>query len=265
MVRVPTPTRLRGDASDTGGHGSRRSLGDALDSGIRNKGVLEHELSWAYHRMSRHARHRQEQMRFGDKKFLFWRDLRPPFSVLEVKRLEAKGDHPDGALHQVTYECAIDYLSERLWNMQKAGGTFDNKIHGLATVRIPERYPQQRPVTIVSWGKPCINWVQPGAVEIAPKIEIPQRRISEDLGLSTADLRPACKEATRRTKRFPQKTVEVPPLQKLLLGAHTSLPRLVEAENQRVRSLSLTDAVPGKRTRQHCVCTSAHGFVTYAG
>lgn len=265
------------------------------DSSMRKKQVLEHDLSWAYYRMARHAHHplRQEvgenlpanavieQMRFGDKKFFFWRDLRPPFSVLEVRRLErTKGLHPDGALYDVVYECALDFTSERLWNMEKEGGTFDNKIHGVAKVRIPERYPHQRPITMLSWGKPCINWT-PGDDEGDVRIIPPEQwmPIAEELKLRASDPRlEGCREATRRTRK-PQKSVDVPPLQKLLLGAHTSLPRLVEVENQRVRALSIggdeatlaaaaavaASAKATKRPRQHRVYTPSCGFITYAG
>lgn len=67
---------------------------------IRMHSVIEHELTWAYYSMRRHAEHPlrkevgdtlpntavNENMRFGKKnRFQFWIDLRPPFQCSEVE------------------------------------------------------------------------------------------------------------------------------------------------------------------------------------
>merc|ERR1712100_368629 len=131
----------------------------------------------AYYHMKRHLKHplRGEvgdphlesknvinEMRSGaNNRFQFWRDLRPPFEVKKVKRVDDLTDtrHPDGQLYEVTYLCPIDYESERMWGTDQGGSTFENKIHGVAEVRIPDRFPEKRPMNIVSWGHPELNWV----------------------------------------------------------------------------------------------------------
>merc|ERR1719265_619391 len=100
-------------------------------------------------------------MRSGkDKQFYFWRDLRPPFKVIEVRKLPSApiGHHPDGEVHEVVWECAIDYHGEHLWNLKSNNATFDNKVHSTALVRIPSGYPRHRSLQIVNWGTPKLNW-----------------------------------------------------------------------------------------------------------
>ena len=42
----------------------------------------------------------------------------------------------------VVYECGIDFRHERMWNEKSDAGTFNNKIHSTAKVRIPDGYRQ---------------------------------------------------------------------------------------------------------------------------
>lgn len=92
-------------------------------------------------------------------RFQFWRDLQPPFTVCQVHKADdGRTRHPDGDLHFVTYECGLDYNSERMWGMQQTAWTYDNKIHGVAEVRIPDNFPEKRPIKLISWGAPVLNW-----------------------------------------------------------------------------------------------------------
>jgi len=230
------------------------------DSIIRMKGVLEHDLTWAYYRMSKHSMHPLrlqvgdtlpktavvEQMRFGtNNQFRFWSDLRPPFTVLEVKRI-------------------------------------DNKIRGTAQVRLPAGFPQKRgPLQILSWGKPVLNW--------SPKDDEPTKQpvkksgvppdqwmpIADELGIRADSSRmAACRELSKKAthKQNSKRYVEVPKLQRLLLGPHASLPRLAECERAQAklvppdRGRELADHEGSKaKMRQHRIWTSAAGFIQYAG
>jgi len=271
---------------------------------VRKHRALEHEFAWCYYRMRRHAMHpdRKEvgdpalphsqvvqKMRFGKaNQFQFWRDLRPPFLISDVRRDPEEpqaGLHPNGDLFHVTYACGIDYVGERLWNLKSEAGTFDNLIHGVATVRIPDGYPQQRSITMISWGKPRLNFtpeerfdeegipLESGCVD--PNDWMP---ISDELGLSPNLPRfAACREATRKANS--RRPVEVAPVQALLLGPHASLPRLAKGMDQKdaeQRRASLspvkagaavvgTTPSPQRRKRQHRIFTAAAGFVRYAG
>lgn len=259
------------------------------DSNIRMRGCLEHELTWAYYRMQRHPDHplRKEvgdpylpqtdvaaEMRSGiGSKFMFWRDLKPPFIVAECQEADdCHPAHPDGRLWNVTYLCGIDYVAERMWGLKQDGGTFDNKITGIAKIRIPDNYPKRRPIHIVSWGHPSLNRREipdeDGAIKhmIDPNIWMP---IADELGIrADAPRLAACREASRRA--VPRKGVEVPPMQKLLLGTHPSLPKLAGVEKNRdhnahpdVERGCSFGAKPKKR--QHRIFTSAGGFVRYSG
>jgi len=255
---------------------------------IRMKGMLEHELSWAYYRMRRHTGHPlrkevgdpylpqtdvAEQMRSGGSKFQFWRDLRPPFNVFEVKEADDfHPSHPEGRLYKVTYLCGIDYGAERMWGEKQDGGTFDNKIQGIAQVRIPNAYPKKRPISIVSWGRPSLNsnHEDPDDKEVRKMVD-PSRwmPISDELGQrADAPKLAACREASKRA--VARKGSEVPAMQKLLLGPHASLPELAKIERNRDPKMSPDEErgchFGGKpKKRQHRVFTSAGGFVTYHG
>ncbi|CAE8683140.1 unnamed protein product, partial [Polarella glacialis] len=109
-----------------------------------------------------------ERMRSGkNNTFQFWRDLRVPFAVLDARRSDAGSQlqdgggtkaHPDGDLYLVTYECQIEYFGERLWGLKSDGGSFNNRVHGVAKVRLPLGFPETRPLIIESWGRPVVNW-----------------------------------------------------------------------------------------------------------
>lgn len=278
----------------------------------RKAKALEHELTWCYYRMRRHALHPQrepvgdphmpnehvvEPMRSGEKfKFQFWRDLKPPFMIGAMRRdqEDAATKHPDGDLFHVSYSCGLDYVGERLWNEKCEGGTYDNKIKGVASIRIPDGYPQVSGITIVSWGRPSLNENSPTDPNgdpledgfIDPNKWMP---ISAELGLRSDMPRfAACREATRKAhagvRARRQKAVEVAPLQKLLLGPHgATLPRLASATHKDKKEgggewKGASEMSPGspdgnaegatpspKKTRQHCVFTAAAGFVRYAG
>lgn len=264
---------------------------------IRKKGALAHELTWAYYRMRRHSAHplRKEvgetlghtdvinELRHGsDNAFSFWRDLRPPFVVCDVSRDSQQSrdtKHPDGELFHVTYECGLDYVSERKMGTFSTGGTFDNKIHGVAQIRIPDKYPVQRPMHIISWGRPMLN---PSGDELAagPDAQVAPEKwmpIAEELGIRADNPRFAkVREASR--KAVSKREVEVPELQKLLLGPHASLPRLAQVEAMRAHadaggergSISAHTSpspgpVAGKKKRKHRIWTQAAGFVEYHG
>eukprot|EP00434_Breviolum_minutum_P038920 symbB.v1.2.034535.t2/scaffold4479.1/size39210/1 len=84
-------------------------------------------------------------LRSGAARFRFWRDLKPPFQVVQVTRSsDALGKwrdvdaaetkpHPDGELFYVTYECALAHHVERAWGLKTEGGTFNNRVHGACT------------------------------------------------------------------------------------------------------------------------------------
>jgi hypothetical protein len=266
----------------------------------RKKKGLEHELTWAYYRMRRHAHHPErkevgdpampkdcvvEAMRYGTaNQFQFWRDLRPPFHVTAIRRdvdEPEAGHHPDGDLFCVTYSCGIDYCGERLWNKKSVNGTFDNMIHGIATMRIPEGFPS-RPLIVVSWGRPSLIWSQEEKFDehgtpiqqdyVDPDKWMP---ISDELGLRADMSRfAACRASTRKANCH--RPVQVAPIQSLLLGPHPSLPRLAathQKEQARQMSASPVNASDGeagtpspiRKKRQHRIYTAAAGFVRYAG
>mmetsp|Transcript_96993 Transcript_96993/g.278713 ORF Transcript_96993/g.278713 Transcript_96993/m.278713 type:complete len:394 (+) Transcript_96993:78-1259(+) len=278
------------------------------EGSVRVRGVLEHELTWSYYRMRRHEKHPQrlavgeklpqealaEKMRFGlGSQFQFWRDLRPPFTVQQVRRVDtgkasfvdlSSTSHPDGELYFIHYDCAIEYAAERLMDVMSDAGTFNNRIHGVAEVRIPNSFPQKRPLHILSWGKPTL--IPPDSVDEAKTLPPEQNMpIATLLGVSpTCDRMQNCLKAYREAKHRTdarKKQVKVPELQRLLLGPHASLPRLAKMEEAQAleqSSSSLRDR-PGsspalgasdlgestKKNRQHRMCTSAVGFVSYNG
>lgn len=269
---------------------------------IRKTRALEHELTWTYYRMRRHTSHPErkavgdpdmptecvvEKMRSGEKnQFNFWRDLRPPFHVSNIRRDTALPQHhPDGDVFHVTYACGIDYTGERLWNEKSECGTFNNMIYGIATIRIPDSYPNVGGLTMVTWGRPSLNWTPdknavgadglPLEAFVDPDKWMP---ISDELQ-SRADLPrfAACRNATRNANS--RRPVEVEPMQSLLLGPHASLPKLAHHMNlmDEAKYSSPKKGSPGgadegfltpsptKKKRQHRIFTSAAGFVRYAG
>lgn len=262
-------------------------------STVRKHSVLEHDLTWAYYRMARHSAHPQrkevgdphlpqaavvEAMRHGrENRFQFWRDCRPPFEVLEVNRLvnePSAGHHPDGDLFEVIFQCGIDYNSERLWGQKSDAGSFDNKATTSARVRIPNGFPKQRPITIKSWGSPSLNWVQHREKDedgnlLKPVIVDPSKwmPISDELGQRADHPRFAmCREATKRA--ISNRPIQVEPLQKLLLGPHSSLQKTAKLTkmNDKAKSTGELDYTPSRnKKRSHRIFTAAAGFVRYAG
>lgn len=268
---------------------------------MRKNNALEHELSFAYLRMKRHMTHphRKEvgdptlppenvvvEMRSGrNKHFLFWRDLRPPFFVLDVLRVPDTGasvGHPEGDLHEVTYECAIDYHGERLWKTKSDNSTFDNKVHGKAMVRIPDGWPRRRPIIILSWGTPALNWSPSDEVDnegnsVRPKTLDPKfwMPIADELG-QRPDLPRfgKCRDAMRRADS--RRGTQTKPLQKLLLGPHAGLAKMAKTQDLNGMSPTSRAAAAARlldapfppitaKPRQHCIYTAAAGFVRYAG
>jgi len=216
---------------------------------MRKSSALEHELTWNYYKIRRHELHPErkqvgdpampvecvvEKMRFGKKnQFNFWRDLKPPFHVSKVARDSSQPlHHPDGEMFHVSYMCGIDYVGERLWNEKSETGTFDNMIHGTATVRVPDNYPTNgAKVTMVSWGRPTLNHSPSeetdGDGNVIPEFVNPDlwMPISQELDRRASEPRFAdCRASTRRANL--RRPVEMAPMQSLLLGAHGSLPRL---------------------------------------
>jgi hypothetical protein len=61
--------------------------------------------------------------------------------------------------YEVEYECALDFETERAWGDKQDGGTFDNKIHGVVLILLPDKWPvENKPLEILEWGPPVINW-----------------------------------------------------------------------------------------------------------
>jgi len=305
----PLASSWRDWDSDEFGHSIRTNVDDASafrdgviphwgkGCNMRKRRDLEHELTFAYYRTRRHQMHphRKEvgdptlpsdsvvaEMRSGrHNQFHFWRDLRPPFSIAQVRRLgeeEEASRHPEGDLHEVTVQCPIDFKGERLWNTKSVNGTFDNLVHTVAMVRIPDGYPRQRPITIVNWGQPNLNWTPKDdrdedgnplrPVTLDPSKWMP---ISQELQQRADMPRFArCRDATRRADS--KHGLQTKPLQKLLLAPHSSSlikmasigPDKNLAAAQRL--MDGGDAPPKKvRSKQRMLCTSCAGFVRYAG
>jgi len=270
---------------------------------MRKAGCLEHELTWAYYRMRRRARHPQREetrtsqreevgdpylpdtdvvaaMRQGtENKFKFWDYLKPPFDVVDVKRVDdGQTRHPDGEFFDVTYECGIDFVSERLWGQKQVGGTFDNKIHGVAKVRIPDKYPKVRPIHILSWGRPVLNWKPEEDLERVAQVDPSHwSPIGDQLTVRANHPRLAqCRDAAHkafkatltRSTTLSQSQIDVPSPQRDLPSPHASLPRLADAARSAGEGRAAAGAGGGEskpKQRQHRIWTQAAGFVTYNG
>lgn len=137
-----------------------------LEGNLRIRDTVGHDLTWAYYRMKRHPNHplrtevddkcRSGVPRMGQ--FQFWTDLRPPFYVIEVRRdAERSSVRPHGEICHVVYACGIEYSAERTSFKSSLNGTFDSKVHGVATVCFPEGFPQHGKMEILSWGKPKLS------------------------------------------------------------------------------------------------------------
>merc|ERR1712187_559954 len=167
--------------------------------------------------------------------------------------------HPDGELYKVTYQCGIEYAMERIAN-GGANGTFSNKVTGVAHIRIHDAFPRKRPMHIISWGQPQLNW-DPGEDEedgnaggVDPAKWMP---IGNAIGKRPDDpSMAACRTATQElTKKLTKarRNVEVPEIQKLLLGPHASLPRLAQVERAAHSSPPATGPAEGVASQQQKV------------
>lgn len=259
---------------------------------------MEHELTWTYYHMKRHEGH-PLRLEVGETlpiksmpppmrlskcaAFRFWTDLRPPFKVVNIERVpeDRLEKDADGELFQVSYQCGIDYCSERAFVLTS---TFDNVCRGVATMRIPDDYPRRRPV-FLSWGRPALampeerKQTSAKAAGVSPAHWMP---IAGELNLPANHPRLGkCREAARRAADK-KRGLEVSPLQKMLLGPHMSLPKLVQQEEaaanlallSRGESPLLGSAEEGgspgvatrrARKREHRIYTAAAGFVRYSG
>jgi hypothetical protein len=219
--------------------------------------------------------------------FNFWRDLRPPFNVIGVRRLE--GSSSEGEQYTLVYECDVDFRTEHCNHASlQEGSTFDVKIHGEAVVLLPDKYPESRSIQILDWGIPKLNWT--------PKPD--EQAQQQDHRPAWTVWQPLAKELNERptAKRF--KTIQVPdnlkrktcaqttdvsadPLSKVLLGRHDfnklhkSMNTPVGGKRGSISNLkgkarrSMSES-PGPETspkprRRHIVFTAAAGFVPYEG
>lgn len=267
---------------------------------MRVKGLIEHELSWSYYQMRRHTSHPLrnqvgETLRLHDviakemcngiaHVFEFWRDLRPPFSVLEVKRANTGQEvgqggftrpHPDGVLYYVKYSCAIDYSGERLWGLKSDATTFNNRIMGVAKIRIPSTFPEKH-MLMESWGRPTFNWI-PGSDTDIPDDSDKPIAVDPDLWMPIADelkVRPSVlqlakcralsRQASMRAHLSKKRGPEIPEMQRLLIGPPPPLAKLAAAE-QRLADGVIRGHSSQQKTRQRTVLTASSGFVTYVG
>eukprot|EP00928_Gymnodinium_smaydae_P023080 TRINITY_DN19185_c0_g1_i1.p1 TRINITY_DN19185_c0_g1~~TRINITY_DN19185_c0_g1_i1.p1 ORF type:complete len:507 (+),score=82.36 TRINITY_DN19185_c0_g1_i1:127-1521(+) len=259
---------------------------------FRTKACLEHELTWVYYHMRRHAEHPQRQavgermdmkdalppMRISKESlFQFWRDLRPPFSINALRRCADAGDDGagEGVLYELSYQCGIDYCTERMWSVTSEGGTFDNRIAGMATVRIPDDFPKQH-MRVISWGHPRLTCDPqdediPKAVTVKPEVWMP---ICDELHVRAHDprlakVRDAARRCNARQARR-RREVEVAPLEALLLSEHASLPRLAEVASRTASAPNLLAKDGGKagasrKKRENRIYTPAAGFIKYSG
>jgi hypothetical protein len=94
--------------------------------------------------MSVHIECRKSYINQGGKRSIFWRCLECTapqwtrlFNILLVGLHDLSGNSSTAIL-QVTVQCPIDFKGERLWNTKSVNGTFDNLVHTVAMVRIPD-------------------------------------------------------------------------------------------------------------------------------
>lgn len=267
----------------------------------RSKGHIAHDLSWAYWRMRRHPDHPlriavgQQNLPTADvcsalrdktqNGFNFWRDLRPPFQVISVRRLDSSV--PQGEQYVVTYECDVDFGTEHCNTaMRQEGGTFDVKIHGEATVILPDKYPETRSIQILDWGTPKMNWTpgpddQQEGQDHRPTWEIWQPLAKELNERPTARRFQNIQVPDNLKRKTCAKTSDVrtDPISKVLLGRHdfnklhksmlanAASRKNIVNKNGSVRSFSESPGTVAEKKprRRHIVFTAAAGFVPYEG
>lgn len=264
---------------------------------MRMRAAIAQRLCWTYYQIRRNKDHPQYQevgetmslqdvpsaFRVSQNSFFrFWQDLRPPFQVDKLVKVLESTKHPDGDLYSVSYTCGIDYMSERQWGLKQNGSTFDNRVSGVAQVRIPDLFPGKKGLQVVSWGHPVLN-IKSGGASIKKSTSsqpLSKKSINADHWMSLAaelGMRPdnprfvAVRDAIRRAdlKGNADGTVKVERLQKLLFGPHPSLPSLVKAETSlegaNSQGLDSTCSTKDPKMRQFRVWTSCAGFVRYEG
>jgi len=256
---------------------------------IRVKGALSHELTWAYYRMKRHPEHpvrkdiTQQFPPWELQGVNFWQDLRPPFVVKKVRRVDESDSglkglhHPDGDLHLVSYDCGLDYAGERKFDTMPGSSTFDSKIHGIAKVRFGNLFPSKRNFHFVSWGTPvvCRSPGQAGEAEARDKEkmqEVPDvvdARVWNPLATELA-VRPDSLKLARvhseirsmhaRSKASGPKPLQLSKQETMLLGPHVSM-QLQAPQSPQPRA----ERDGNVKLRHHRIATSAAGFLKYAG
>lgn len=245
---------------------------------MRTFQAIAHDLAWTWYRMRRHVHNDKyeealksevwasslfmkpsgktgnsklrnapkEPMRKPHYYFHFFRDVRPPFYVLGVKRID--DDNPEGdefgELHEVTYECGLEHNVERGWGVKRDAWPLDNKTHGIAVVRIPDGYPRSGPLKFIDWGDPALRWTPDLDAKTwdekkKKKLEVPipsphgfgdflARELEERPSLprfASIGIRPGVLQS--------QKEVKVLPMRAALLGPQKILPELAKLEEER--------------------------------
>lgn len=246
------------------------------DATIKMKASLEHDLTWLFYRIRRQRDHPMRNRVIHPKvngvQLDFWEVCKPPFAVTSCARASESGNS-EGILHQVKYECGVDYATERLGEDSSEGGTFDNKLCGVAEVRVLPNFPKERPITVVSWGAPSMF--------SGPEMCDSGKGVDPDIWNPLADLlgcRPddprlrSVNEAARRAAATRSKgSLSVPPMQKALLGPHPALPQLARCASEAGQPGSRGAAASGeaggtvKKMRKHKIFTAACGFVEFHG
>lgn len=260
----------------------------------RKKVHIEHDLSWLYVRTKRHQEHPLHIAQNSLPKvdipaalrnnppadaestafktpggFSFWRDLRPPFQVISVRRL----DRPtkEGERYAVTYKCDVDFHTE---HSMCAENTYDVKIHGEATVILPDRYPETRTIQILDWGHPKMNWT-PKPTEMATKGVQPAWSTWQPLAKELSE-RPTARrfqtiqvpDSLRRGTCAVTEDVTIDPVAKALLGRHdfNKLHRTIHGKGKgRPSSQPAGGETSDKPRRRMIVFTASAGFVPYEG
>lgn len=261
------------------------------DATIKVRGALEYELTWIYYRIRRQREHPLRNTvthpRVNGVQLDFWEVCKPPFSVSSAARVsESDAGTRDGVLHKVQYEVGVDYETERKGESSSEGGTFDNKMSGVAEVRLLPGFPKERPAVVVSWGEPTM-FKRPEIVETTKGVD-PEtwNPLAQMLGIRPDDprMRSSNEAAKRLSAVRTNGQINVPPMRKALLGPHPSLPQLARCEQaimeQHLALLNIQEAAERtrkdastagaqagstKKLRKHKVFTPACGFLEYHG
>eukprot|EP00929_Paragymnodinium_shiwhaense_P086050 TRINITY_DN46528_c0_g1_i3.p1 TRINITY_DN46528_c0_g1~~TRINITY_DN46528_c0_g1_i3.p1 ORF type:complete len:272 (-),score=37.58 TRINITY_DN46528_c0_g1_i3:111-926(-) len=157
------------------GRGSRSAVAKCPKPTHAARTLLEASVprgpqSWGHSAGSYHvakpanAQGRWDSSAFKDGKrdtFDFWRDLVMPFQVNEVTHVDTGWkQHEDGDVFTVAYTCAFGRLASRSGGMERSGATYENRIAGVAEVRMPLSYPAED-----KWSFQLLSWGQPQVVK----------------------------------------------------------------------------------------------------